>query len=76
MRTAAAAEALAAAKPTEESARRASADASLACAESLLGEGKKTVALAIYKRIATPDAPKHVRLAATRGMLACAGQSQ
>ena len=31
-------------------------------------------ALAIYKGLAGADQPKHVRLAATRGMLACAGK--
>lgn len=45
------------------------ADPYLACAERLLKEGKKTEALAIYKRLNRPELPKHVRLAATRGML-------
>ena len=47
-------------------------DASLACAEDLLADGKKADALAIYKKIAGQDQPKHVRLAATRGVLTCA----
>lgn len=49
-------------------------DASLACAEALLAGGKNLDALAIYKRLAGGDPPKHVKLAATRGMLACAGK--
>jgi hypothetical protein len=48
-------------------------DASLACAEQLLKSGNPAAALTIYKRIATSKPPKHVQLAATRGMLACAG---
>ena len=50
-------------------------DASLACAESLLADGDKLGALAIYKRIAKGQVAKHVKLAATRGMLACAGRA-
>jgi HEAT repeat protein len=48
----------------------AAADAYLACAEQLLADGKKIDALMIYKSLIKPDQPKHVRLAATRGMLA------
>ena len=47
---------------------------SFACAESLLSAGKNLDALAIYKGLAAGDPPKHVKLAATRGMLACAGK--
>jgi HEAT repeat protein len=47
-------------------------DASLACAEALLADGKNNDALAIYKRLAAGNPPKHVKLAATRGMLASA----
>lgn len=72
IRSAEAAEALAAAQ-VSAGAEAAVADASLACAEGLLAEGKKTEALAIYKGFAGEQQPKHVRLAATRGMLACAG---
>lgn len=49
-------------------------DASFACAESLLSAGKNLDALAIYKGLAAGDPPKHVKLAATRGMLECAGK--
>jgi HEAT repeat protein len=54
--------------------RLAVADASLACAERLLSDGKKPEAMAIYKALSTQDMPKHVKLAAVRGMLAVTGQ--
>ena len=53
------------------------ADARLACAEARLRQGQRQEALATYKAIAdaaasgTDQAAKLVRLAATRGMLAC-----
>lgn len=72
--TAAASQALAAAKPAAE-VKLAMTDASLSCAEAFLTEGKKSEALVIYKGLIGEDQPKHVRLAATRGMLACAGKS-
>lgn len=73
MRTATAAKMLAKAKPAG-AVKSAVTDASLACAEGLLGDGKTVEALAIYKGLAHENQPKHVRLAATRGMLACAGK--
>ena len=54
------------AKPTDAAVKAATTDASLACAETLLANGKKAEALAIYKGFASGDQPKHVRLAATR----------
>ena len=69
----AAGQALAEAKSSDPETMLAATDGLLACAESLLGAGKKADALAIYQRIAGQDQPKHIRLAATRGMLACAG---
>ena len=71
-----AAKALAKAKPSGVEAKRAAIDASLVCAETLLARGRKAVALTLYKRLASSDQPKYVRLAATRGMLACAGKTQ
>jgi HEAT repeat protein len=68
-----AAQALAKASPQDAEAQLAATNASFACAEGLLGEGNKAAALAVYKRFAGEGQPKHVRLAATRGMLACAG---
>ena len=73
IRTPAAAKALSAAKPAA-AARQAVTDGSLCGAEALLAESQKAEALAIYKSLMGQDQPKHVRLAATRGMLACAGK--
>lgn len=72
IRTPEAAKVLAQSKPAAE-VNSAVTDASLACAESLLSTGKNLEALAIYKGLVAGDPPKHVKLAATRGMLACAG---
>lgn len=68
-----AAKALAKSKPAD-AVQPAVTDASLACAEALLASGKKGEALLIYKSYAGENQPKQVRLAATRGMLACAGK--
>lgn len=73
IRSSAASKALNSAKP-RQAAVAAATDASLACAESLLASGNKIGALAVYKRLSKGDQPKHVKLAATRGMLACAGK--
>jgi HEAT repeat protein len=75
IRTPAAAKALASGSP-DSAAAEAVVDASLACAESLLVAGDKAHALSIYQRLAHGDPAKHVKLAATRGMLACAGASK
>jgi hypothetical protein len=72
VRSADAAELLGSAKPNP-AAVPAAVDASLACAEQMVKSGNPTDALAIYKRIAASKPPKHVQLAATRGMLACVG---
>lgn len=74
--TADAARALATAKPSAPSVERAVTDARLATAERLLAAGDKAAALAIYKAYSGSERPKHVRLAGTRGMLACAGKQQ
>ena len=74
IRTSDAAKALAQATPSAAQARQAVTDARLSCAEGLLADGKKAEALAVYKSLAGDGQPKHVRLAATRGMLACAGK--
>ena len=52
----------------------AATDSTLACAEHLLAKGKKSEALGLFKSLTSGKRPKHVRLAATRGMLACAGK--
>ena len=72
IRTPEAAAALAKANPSEPEAKVADTDATLACAEGLLAGGKKAEALAVYKSLAGEGQPKHVRLAATSGILACA----
>src|SRR5262245_35270259 len=71
IRTPEAAQVLARTKPADD-VKSAVTDASLACAETLLSAGHNPDALAIYKRLLTGDPPQHVKLAATRGMLACA----
>jgi HEAT repeat protein len=52
----------------------AAADACLVCAEKLLAAGKKMEALALYKRLTGEEQPKHIRVAATRGILAVTGK--
>ena len=66
-----AAQALAEAEPNSNDTREAVVDSSLACAEQLLEIGDQQGAAAIYQRLATTDQPKHVRIAATRGMMIC-----
>jgi HEAT repeat protein len=75
IRTPEAAEVLNQAKPSAN-AGAALIDAKLACAEALLAAGKNSDALAIYKGLIGESQPKHVRLAATRGVLACAGKKE
>lgn len=69
-----AAKALAAVKPTSDPVRSAVTDARLSCAEGMLASGKSAEALLIYKSLTGDDQPKHVKLGATRGVLACAGK--
>jgi hypothetical protein len=68
--------ALRAAQPADAEVKTAVIDARLACAEGLLAAGKKAEAMAAFKELAGEDQPQHVRLAATRGLLACAGQKE
>ena len=49
-------------------------DALLDCAESLLNSKQTAAATAIYKTLSDEKQPRLVRLAATRGLLACADQ--
>ena len=49
-------------------------DALLSCAEALLAGNKNAEASAIYKSFVQESQPRLVRLAATRGLLACAGK--
>jgi len=62
---------------SDQAVAAAIVDARLACAESLLKQGKRSEATAIYKSLAdaaaagTTPAAKSTRLAAARGILAC-----
>ena len=76
IRTPDAARALTGMEPKSEAAGIARTDALLACAEALLAGGAKAEAMKIYKSFTGEKQAKHVRLAATRGVLACAGKSQ
>jgi HEAT repeat protein len=49
------------------------ADASLICAERLASDGKSAEAMVLYKALSGESQPRHVRLAATRGLLSAAG---
>ncbi|MCE9548304.1 MAG: hypothetical protein K8T25_22755 [Planctomycetia bacterium] len=69
-----AAKALLATQPSAATAKLDATDASLACAESLLAAGNKAEALAVYKSLIGQEQPKYIKLAATRGMLLCAGK--
>jgi HEAT repeat protein len=50
------------------------ADACLICADQLLADGNKTAAIAIYKGLKGADQPKHVKVAAMKGMLTAASR--
>jgi len=58
-----------------EKLQLAAADACLVCAERLAVAGNKAEALALYKLLAKSEI-KHVKLAATRGMLTLAGKKE
>lgn len=62
------------AKKAPEGVKPAVIDACLVCAEGLLADGRKADAVGLYKSLGGEDQPKHVRLAATRGLLAAAGK--
>ncbi|HUT11901.1 MAG TPA: HEAT repeat domain-containing protein [Thermoguttaceae bacterium] len=62
-------------KSAPEGLRPAAADACLTCAERMLAAGNKAEAMMIYKTLSAADQPKHVRLAAMRGMLAATGKN-
>jgi HEAT repeat protein len=55
-----------------DSLRPVIADSCLACAGQLLKDGKRTESLSLYKTFIAPEHPKHVQLAARRGMLVAA----
>jgi HEAT repeat protein len=62
----------AAGKASDAGVKVALADARLVCAEQLTAAKQKAAAMAIYKALSGADQPKHVRLAATRGLLSAA----
>jgi len=70
--TAESAAALQAALPSANGDRQYVIDALLSCAEALLASDKQGEATAIYKSLSGEQQPRLVRLAATRGLLACA----
>jgi HEAT repeat protein len=61
-------------KRVPQDMKPAIADACLVCSEGLLAGGKKAEAILVYESLNSEDQPKHVRLAATRGLLAAAGK--
>lgn len=63
-----------AAGKSHEGEKIAVADAALACAERLLASGDKGEAVSLYKSLTSESQPKHVRVAAAKGMLAVAGK--
>ena len=73
--TSQAAQALHAAMTPAAEVGQAVIDARLACAEALLASGKSADAHAIYQALSGDKQPRLVRLAATRGKLACAAKS-
>lgn len=73
--TSQAAQALYTAKTSGAEVGQAVIDARLACAESLLASGKTADAHAIYQALSGDQQPRLVRLAVTRGKLACAAKS-
>jgi HEAT repeat protein len=75
IRSAQAGKALSEAKSVSEKVKPAVTDASLFCAEGLLADGNKAQALAMFKAYVGEEHPKHVRTAATKGVLACAGKT-
>lgn len=63
------------AKPMSDEAKVAIVHAQLQCAESLLANGKTKDSEAIYQSLSNENQSKLIRLAATRGLLACASKS-
>jgi HEAT repeat protein len=57
--------------PTANGDKQDVIDGLLSCAEALLGSDQRTDATAIYKSLDGEQQPRLVRLAATRGLLAC-----
>jgi len=69
---AAAKELSALAKKAPADVKTAAADACLICAQQLLADGDKAEAVALYKGLNGDDQPRHVKVAAMKGMLTAA----
>ena len=69
---AAAREVIAFAKKASGAMKLSAADACLVCASQLLADGKKSEAMALYKKLNSGDQPAHIKVAAMRGMLTAA----
>jgi hypothetical protein len=61
-------------KKTPDPLKITAADAMLVCAERLVADGKTAEATGLYNRLNDDNQPKHVRMAAARGLLAAAGK--
>ncbi|MBT3200425.1 MAG: HEAT repeat domain-containing protein [Phycisphaerales bacterium] len=57
-----------------EAIKTSVADAGLICAEQLLADGDKAAAIALYKGLKGDGMPKHVKVAAMKGMLTAASK--
>jgi len=55
------------------SSAKGAAEAMLSCAEAMLARGETGQARAVYKSLSEPTQPKHVRIAAFPGLVACEG---
>ena len=60
------------AKKAPANMKMPAADACLICADQLLADGEKSEAIALYKGLKGGDQPKHVKVAAMKGMLTAA----
>ncbi len=57
-----------------EALKNDAAHAYLLCADRLLADGNRMQALLIYRKLAAAELPRHIKVAATRGMLAATGK--
>ncbi len=57
-----------------EALKSDAAHAYLLCADRLLADGNRAQALPIYRTLAAADLPRHIKVAATRGMLSATGK--
>ena len=62
------------AKKAPANMKMPTADACLICAEQLLADGKKSEAIVLYNGLKGNDQPKHIKVAAMKGMLTAAAK--